>query len=72
MNLQTSNSETYTVAFYNTENLFDFIDDPLINDIDFLEASNKNWNKNDIRIKSIKRGWPFQKLGLMSFKNHQH
>jgi predicted extracellular nuclease len=64
VNLQTSNSETYTVAFYNTENLFDFIDDPLINDIDFLEASNKNWNKERYQNKIYKTGMAISKIGF--------
>ncbi|MBX9852208.1 MAG: hypothetical protein K2X86_10690 [Cytophagaceae bacterium] len=33
-----------TIAFYNTENLFDTIDDPLINDAEFLPCSAKKWN----------------------------
>ena len=33
-----------TIVFYNVENLFDTIDDPTINDDDFLPESRKRWN----------------------------
>ena len=33
-----------TIAFYNVENLFDTIDDPAINDEDFLPTAEKQWN----------------------------
>ncbi|HKJ41710.1 MAG TPA: endonuclease/exonuclease/phosphatase family protein [Sunxiuqinia sp.] len=33
-----------TVVFYNTENLFDTIDDPKINDDEFLPQTDKHWN----------------------------
>lgn len=36
--------EDYTVAFYNLENLFDTIDDPLIKDEDFLPSGDKKWD----------------------------
>lgn len=64
MSLQIANSETYTIAFYNTENLFDFVDDPLINDIDFLKTSNKNWNKSRYQNKIYKTGMAISKIGF--------
>ncbi len=33
-----------TIVFYNVENLFDTIDDPAINDEEFLPVSEKEWN----------------------------
>jgi predicted extracellular nuclease len=38
-------SQTRTVGFYNVENLFDTINDPNINDEDFLPSVEKNWNQ---------------------------
>lgn len=35
----------YRMMFYNVENLFDTIDDPLINDQEFLPGSQKNWTE---------------------------
>jgi endonuclease/exonuclease/phosphatase family metal-dependent hydrolase len=35
----------FRVMFYNTENLFDVIDDPLINDEEFLPGSQKKWTE---------------------------
>ena len=40
-----------TVAFYNTENLFDTEDDPHKNDNDFLPASDKKWTDERYRKK---------------------
>jgi predicted extracellular nuclease len=34
----------FQIAFYNVENLFDTINDPSINDEDFLPTSKKEWN----------------------------
>lgn len=36
-----NNSNSYTIAFYNVENLFDVENDPLTNDDDFLPTSAK-------------------------------
>jgi hypothetical protein len=38
-----NNSNSYTIAFYNIENLFDIENDPLTNDDDFLPTSTKRW-----------------------------
>ncbi|TNE78765.1 MAG: hypothetical protein EP332_13395 [Bacteroidetes bacterium] len=35
---------SFSLAFYNLENLFDTIDDPAINDEEFLPGSKKEWN----------------------------
>lgn len=42
---------TYAIAFYNQENLFDTIDDPLINDQDFLPNGVYHWNTEKYRAK---------------------
>lgn len=36
--------QSHTVLFYNAENLFDTIDDPLKNDNEFLPQAEKHWN----------------------------
>lgn len=36
--------EIHTIAFYNLENLFDTLDNPKINDNEFLPDSEKQWN----------------------------
>ena len=41
----------YAVAFYNQENLFDTIDDPLIHDEDFLIGATYGWNGMKYRRK---------------------
>lgn len=41
----------YAIAFYNQENLFDTIDDPLINDADFLPNGSYGWNTMKYRAK---------------------
>ncbi len=38
--------EIHTVAFYNLENLFDTLDNPRINDNEFLPDSEKEWNSS--------------------------
>jgi len=38
------NSKSFSIAFYNVENLFDTINDPDINDEDFLPESRIQWN----------------------------
>jgi predicted extracellular nuclease len=47
--------KSLTVAFYNVENLFDTLDNPAINDEDFLPQGKLNWNKMryDIKLNRI-------------------
>lgn len=68
MNLQQPNPDTYTIAFYNTENLFDYINDPLVNDVGFLETSNKRWNKERYENKIYKTGQVISKIGFDDFQ----
>lgn len=64
MNLQHPNPDTYTIAFYNTENLFDYTNDPLVLDIDFLESANKGWSKDRYETKVFKTGLAISKIGF--------
>ncbi|MDR0941050.1 MAG: hypothetical protein LBM68_02360, partial [Bacteroidales bacterium] len=40
----TTGKQQFSILFYNVENLFDTIDDPVKNDVDFLPSSPKQWN----------------------------
>ncbi|MGB0522729.1 MAG: endonuclease/exonuclease/phosphatase family protein [Flammeovirgaceae bacterium] len=42
---------TYSIAFYNVENLFDIEDDPDTNDEEFLPTSSKAWDKAKYKLK---------------------
>ena len=64
MSLQQPNLDTYTVAFYNAENLFDYINDPLTNAIGFLETSTKKWNQERYENKIYKTGLAISKIGF--------
>jgi len=44
-------AQTYTIGFYNVENLFDTVDDPLIDDSDFLPTGKNQWTKEKYFIK---------------------
>lgn len=54
----------HTIAFYNTENLFDFQNDELRNDDDFLEKSAKRWNKERFERKVYKTGLAISRIGF--------
>lgn len=43
--------KSVTVAFYNVENLFDTVDDPAINDADFLPDGKMKWDNARLKIK---------------------
>lgn len=64
MTLQQPNADIHTIAFYNTENLFDYIDNPLTLDEGFLESSNKKWDKGRYETKIYKTGLAISKIGL--------
>ncbi|MBQ5574203.1 MAG: hypothetical protein IIU69_08000, partial [Bacteroidaceae bacterium] len=38
--------ESMTVAFYNVENLFDTVDNPLTNDDEFTPDGDRHWNSS--------------------------
>lgn len=43
-NAQDKKFKVHTIAFYNVENLFDTINDPKINDEEFLPSGSQRWN----------------------------
>ncbi|MEO5789853.1 MAG: endonuclease, partial [Gelidibacter sp.] len=63
MSLQSPNPDIYTVAFYNTENLFDYINGPLTNEVGLLETSTKRWHKERYENKIYKIGMAISKIG---------
>ncbi|WP_431133315.1 endonuclease/exonuclease/phosphatase family protein [Psychroserpens mesophilus] len=54
----------YTVAFYNVENLFDFEDNGLTHDNDFLPKSDKRWTKKRYEKKLHKLADVISKIGF--------
>ncbi len=56
-NAQKSKALAFKIAFYNTENIFDTIDDPNKADEDFLPTSKVAWTKDryDAKLKHISR-----------------
>lgn len=57
-------STVHTIAFYNTENLFDVFVDDKTNDNDFLPKSAKNWTKQRYERKIYKLGSVISKIGF--------
>lgn len=53
----------HTIAFYNTENLFDIRNDQNTNDDDFLEKSAKRWTKERFERKVYKTGLAISRIG---------
>ena len=60
---ETNSYKTFTIAFYNIENLFDIENDPYTNDDDFLPNSAKRWTAKRYRNKLIKLGLVISKIG---------
>ena len=56
-------SNIYTIAFYNVENLFDTIDDPNKHDDDFLPGSEKRWTNKRYKKKIYKLGTAISQIG---------
>lgn len=56
----------YTVAFYNLENLFDTKDDPYTLDDDFLPESEKGWTQKRYEKKIFKMGTAISNIGFSS------
>lgn len=61
--------KTYTIAFYNIENLFDIENDPLTNDDDFLPTSAKRWTFKRYQNKLVKLGTVISKIGEEDTEN---
>jgi len=62
-------SETYTIAFYNIENLFDIKNDPHKHDNDFLPNSPKRWTRKRYEKKLLKLGTVISKIGEDNAEN---
>lgn len=58
------NTNQYTIAFYNLENLFDTKDDPYTLDDDFLPNSEKRWNQDRYQKKLFKLGTAISNIGF--------
>ena len=56
----------FTIAFYNLENLFDTIDNPYTLDNDFLPTSEKQWNQKRYEKKIVKLGTAISNIGYHS------
>lgn len=59
------NTNHFTVAFYNLENLFDTKDDPNTLDNDFLPNSEKQWNRKRYEKKIVKLGTAISNIGFL-------
>lgn len=57
-------SSLYTIGFYNTENLFDTIDDPHRYDDDFTPNGSRKWVEKKYRNKIGKLSMTISKIGL--------
>ncbi|MCK8480284.1 endonuclease/exonuclease/phosphatase family protein [Psychroserpens algicola] len=64
MNSQDLKTITYTVAFYNLENLFDIYNDATKHDNDFLPGTDKRWTKKRYDRKLYKLGQVISKIGF--------
>jgi predicted extracellular nuclease len=58
-----TNDSSYTIAFYNIENLFDIRNDPSTYDEDFLPKSAKRWTPKRYKKKLLKLGSVISKIG---------
>src|SRR5688572_9299872 len=57
------NSETYTIAFYNTENLLDYRDNPyVINGL--IKTTSHKWTKKRYEKKIYNTGLAISKIGF--------
>lgn len=64
MNSQDLKTTTYTIAFYNLENLFDIFNDATKHDDDFLPRAEKRWTKKRYDRKIYKLGQVISKIGF--------
>lgn len=63
MTMNNSDSNYFTIGFYNIENLFDLENDPKTNDDDFLPTSVKRWTAKRYQNKLRKLGSVISKIG---------
>ena len=56
--------DVYSVAFYNLENLFDTINDPLKNDEDFLPTGSYKWTSSRYKTKLKHMAYVIGRLGV--------
>lgn len=63
LNMKAENSGSFTVAFYNVENLFDTINDPHSNDDKFLPLGKGQWTSNRYYRKIENLGEAIRELG---------
>ncbi|MFW5820888.1 MAG: endonuclease [Bacteroidota bacterium] len=77
---QKRDEKTFTVVFYNVENLFDTIDAPVFEDEEFTPGSEKNWNEdkynkklNDIArvLSSVNKKELPEVIGLAEIENRK-
>lgn len=70
--------KTFRIAFYNVENLYDTIDDPLTNDADFLPGARIPWTSERYEVKlsrladvihALSQSQPVAILGLCEIEN---
>ncbi|MGC1471989.1 MAG: endonuclease/exonuclease/phosphatase family protein [Psychroserpens sp.] len=66
MHASESKTTTYTIAFYNLENLFDIHKDTSKNDSDFLPGTEKRWTKKRYDQKLRNLGEVISKIGFDS------
>lgn len=70
MDQQHTDISTYTIAFYNLENLFDIYNDASKFDDDFLPRSEKRWTKKRYDRKLLKLGEVIAKIGYDESRTH--
>ena len=64
------NTNLHTVAFYNTENLFDIFDDKKTHDNDFLPKADKRWTAKRYKNKLRKLGYAISNIGRKENGKH--
>lgn len=77
---QKNNGQSYRIAFYNVENLFDTIDDPLKDDAEFLPTGRIAWTSERYQVKldrlsqviaALAEDKPAAVIGLCEVENHR-
>lgn len=71
-----ANSQSHVIAFYNVENLFDTVDDPLINDEEFLPDGANAWTDDKYQVKlgqlaKVIAGMNADLIGLSEIENRK-